>query len=787
MTKKLIFLFVLLLATTAGAYYTYVQLKRVEIENQSLLNFIPSEQIEIVLHSSSLVESFNQFQSQSVLGKQFEDARFFEQLRDRVYLIDSILQLNHLEVKEDYLANYNSFEDFLYVAKIVSKEDADTITQTSEKENLFFKSASGRVYLSNKQELLRDNIQQSLSSDSNFNKVFNPVINLSFGINYKQSFCRENLDFFNSTKSNWGWYDINFSEQDFRINGLEYVVDSDKQVIEIDHSYAFIPQNISSLAILRSEKLTVPLVYDSLCNCNFLKEKLDWLGSHYMVFSGQFVDEDYLAIHIETPDMIEDQLESLGIVSDSTGLFSLADNKNVDFQIFFQLDFYPNYLTVIEDYVLLGINQDALNKLVYNYKNQNTLEKQIDIFEYLTHRFEDNQAKIKQVKKGFMLSPTVNKGVSSLTKKDAGENLELVSYDYTQKINLISNQEEAVWNLSLGANITFLDLIFNHRVNDKQLIVQDSDDLLYLINPAGKVLWKKQLNGKILGNIEQVDIYKNGKKQLLFNTSSKLYLLDVLGRDVNKFPVLLDSATNGVNAFDYENNGDYRFVVATKKGILNYDKEGMPINGWNVYQPKASIQQQIRYFSVSGKDYLLANDVLGNLYLLSRKGEIREPLANQYSSAYLPVDFGNDLSSSRTIYYDASDKYVKKHFFNNSSPLKVLFFSDSVEHFSYHSVTQSDDKQYLLFFKEKLEVYDKAGNKLEQYKLPPDKAKIKLYKNNIGVIHQLTNELNLIDSKLKEKVIYSNMTDYIIDEKNTYDRIYGVSGNYVRMIIKERK
>ncbi len=45
-------------------------------------------------------------------------------------------------------------------------------------------------------------------------------------------------------------------------------------------------------------------------------------------------------------------------------------------------------------------------------------------------------------------------------------------------------------------------IVKNHRTNQKEILIQDIKNNLYLISNRGKVLWKKQLNGNVLGNIE---------------------------------------------------------------------------------------------------------------------------------------------------------------------------------------------------------------------------------------------------------------------------------------------
>ena len=76
------------------------------------------------------------------------------------------------------------------------------------------------------------------------------------------------------------------------------------------------------------------------------------------------------------------------------------------------------------------------------------------------------------------------------------------------------------------------------------MIIQDGNKNIYLINEKGKRLWKKQLGGLILDKINQLDYYKNGKLQYVFNTEDSLYILDRLGRNVENFPIELNSKQN---------------------------------------------------------------------------------------------------------------------------------------------------------------------------------------------------------------------------------------------------
>ena len=105
-------------------------------------------------------------------------------------------------------------------------------------------------------------------------------------------------------------------------------------------------------------------------------------------------------------------------------------------------------------------------------------------------------------------------------------------------------------------------IVKNHINNSNEIVVQDSENILYLINNLGQVEWTKKIDGKIIREINQIDSYKNGKLQLAFVTKKSLYMLDRKGRDVGKFPLKFnDSITKPLSVFDYDNNKNYRLLI----------------------------------------------------------------------------------------------------------------------------------------------------------------------------------------------------------------------------------
>lgn len=72
-------------------------------------------------------------------------------------------------------------------------------------------------------------------------------------------------------------------------------------------------------------------------------------------------------------------------------------------------------------------------------------------------------------------------------------------------------------------------------------ISQNKDNSIVLKDENGKELWKKALGAKLCGMIGEVDFYRNGKIQFLMVEGSKVHLIDRLGKEVEGFPMTLQS------------------------------------------------------------------------------------------------------------------------------------------------------------------------------------------------------------------------------------------------------
>jgi hypothetical protein len=287
----------------------------------------------------------------------------------------------------------------------------------------------------------------------------------------------------------------------------------------------------------------------------------------------------------------------------------------------------------------------------------------------------------------------------------------------------------------------------NHITGAKEIFIQDMKNNTYLINAAGRVLWKVPLNERIVSTIYMIDYYRNGKFQLLFSGKNYIHLLDRNGNYVERYPVKLRSpATNSMAMFDYDNNLSYRlFIAGEDKMIYSYDKTGNVVKGWAPFRTAGLVKAEINYFKVSGKDYIVAADE-NALYFLDRSGNRRMNLKEPVIKAA--------GSSMRLIM--SSDPYVVC-----SSPdgtIQQIYFDGSVKKFSIRKFSGEHS----------FDIFDVDGDGFGEYVFI-DKGILYLYNHNRSEIFKrefgsddLGGPINFIFSSTDRKIGVFDMKKNLI-------------------------
>jgi hypothetical protein len=268
-------------------------------------------------------------------------------------------------------------------------------------------------------------------------------------------------------------------------------------------------------------------------------------------------------------------------------------------------------------------------------------------------------------------------------------------------------ESETEWETLLDTAAAIKPFFFtNHNTGAREIFIQDIRNNIYLINAAGRVLWKVPVKERINGQIYMIDYYRNGKYQLLFAGVNNLHLIDRNGNYVDRYPVRLRSpATNSLALFDYENNRNYRLVIAGEDKLLySYDKSGNVIKGWVPFRTAGFVSSEAGFYKVSGKDYIVVADE-STIYFLDRSGKERLRLNDAVTRAK-----GSAIrmltGPEQALVCTSPDGTLQTIYFNGSVK-KFRFRTFSFDHsFDFFDVDGDGFGEYVFIDKGILYLYD---------------------------------------------------------------------------------
>jgi len=202
--------------------------------------------------------------------------------------------------------------------------------------------------------------------------------------------------------------------------------------------------------------------------------------------------------------------------------------------------------------------------------------------------------------------------------------------------------------------------VVNHNTKEGELLKQTEQGELSLADKTGKALWKRQIEGAVIGEIAQIDALKNNKLQYAFTTEKALYIIDRNGKDLKGFPIKAKPPiTSPLHVADYDKDKKYRLLFTAGDGFLhNYNVEGVRTTGWkgNLSSPRF-----ITDIEVAGEDYLFTINQLGKMFLLNRIGETKKEyslILSDYDGKKCHVVVGENIDDV-VITYTTSKGEVK--------------------------------------------------------------------------------------------------------------------------------
>ena len=534
------------------------------------------------------------YDNKSIIKSVFNNVTFYSAIIDSTFFTSTSREI--VENAFEY-TNSNSDLEKIYqttdnnkMVSIIMKNDENSLIKSILPDNVLpLKKLT--TYLAIDADISQDNIL--INGISKANDSAQSFINV-----FKNTIPQENKIQNITPSSSDGFLSFTFNNfKDFRANLIKYT--------QVD--------TLKTSTTLFDNIIEAGIIYDADNNA-FVLNSLDGISTEDALISEQTIIETFRQVDLfnfSRPDLFKSVFYPL-----------ISFNKATKY-------------CVLDNFFVFADDLELLKSIISNYQNRTTISEETyfnDVLEQLSDASSLIVVSNPKLLKNILNQNTLEDTSLSIDSYKTSALQFVYDHDFAHVNGIIKKTKEKALQNSISEELNIkLDadilnnpqLVINHLNKQKEIVVQDIKNKLYLISNTGKILWKKQLDGAVLGQIEQIDIYKNGRLQLAFTTPHKLYIIDRNGNDVSPFPGNFnDAITQPLSVFDYEKNKDYRLLITQGKNILMYDTGLRTVNGFNFKSANSTIISQPQHFRIGSKDYI-AFKTQNKLYFLDRTGNIR--------------------------------------------------------------------------------------------------------------------------------------------------------------------
>lgn len=260
-------------------------------------------------------------------------------------------------------------------------------------------------------------------------------------------------------------------------------------------------------------------------------------------------------------------------------------------------------------------------------------------------------------------------------------------YLFYEKEN--AQRAKVKWRTPLKSKaITQPFAIYNDEKGAYDILIQDEDLNLYLLSQDGEIIWEKILTSPIQSKIYAANFFEDSASGILFNTLDKIYLLDLEGNDKNEFPLnLSSSASNGLLLADFGDEEFGMFIACENEIIYGFDKNGIPLSGWNSIEGAGNVKAALKHFEIEDKDFIVAVNSEGSVFSFGKDGFI-EMEANNIS-----------LKNTDPLFFQTGKLEKRMAVANKNGMAQVLKMEgENLNSFANQGSTSSTEKQYIYKF-----------------------------------------------------------------------------------------
>jgi hypothetical protein len=436
-----------------------------------------------------------------------------------------------------------------------------------------------------------------------------------------------------------------------------------------------------------------------------------------------------------------------------------------------------NYYCINNGLVLLASNTQVLQHMLDKMIDNNTLQSIESYKEAKSTLSSQNSVQSMLFNKNainlvntfgnssIISSVTINKGYYQKAEIFAAQFASQGEKTFSTQLLLQFNKSETnvtelIWEANIDTCIISKPYFVNNsNTNEQVILVQDAKFNMYCFDKDGKQLWKVKLSSAIISEIHQLDIFKNGTTEYLFNTNNQLFLIDANGKNSQNFPIWIPAATQlPISVFDFLSDHSYQIYVAGKYyKIWQYDCKGMLQAGFNPKEIWPNAIQPIRGFTLGNEN---------TIYSLNEKGKIDFYLSNGKKSTIIKLDSSItykyinhkqiDTGTIRFYCLDTTNKLIVLDVFSNGKikPISEYLIKSNIG-FEMLINKNSNDENYFIrtnnsyeFYNHKMELgfsYKWSDSTLDNR---PEIVNLD-GKMSIAYLSQINCELNISDSKGK--------------------------------------
>jgi hypothetical protein len=485
--------------------------------------------------------------------------------------------------------------------------------------------------------------------------------------------------------------------------------------------------------------------YDTVYNTSVKEKIFDGLKEEisFVITENPNTENRYRSYALFKTKDVNEFLANIAELSSSTGEKTTEQPDSFAIKKFKPQRFFRNffgnlfasldsaYYTSIGDVVIFGDSPTSLDLFISGYLSGKTLDKNENYKNFSNNvSSEANFCFYTNIRKSFGLVNSIfasDMARSLMSKESNLRNFQALAFQFASGGNkfylngyLMHNafyieENPSIWEFQADTTISGkANIITDPKDNSQKLVFFDKSGNMYLLNHNGELIWKKHVDEVPISKVYVVETSNQNKTFLVFNSRNAIYISSLYDQNSKPNQIKLPyAATSGISIIDYDNNQNYRILTPSlNQRIYNYSLNGKATPGWNSISTLAVLIKPLEYVKFAKKEYLIATDKNGHVYIIDRRGfevfRSKKPFLQAKNSRFYVYKDGNKQ------YLLTSDRSGQLIFISANGTVDVVklnTFSND-HYFLYGDFNNDGNDDFIFFDRGKIFVYNHNKKKI---------------------------------------------------------------------------